>query len=296
MDESQQAILKATVEKYGVLNEPIVRPVTGDTYELIAGLSRLTELKSQGATEVDVKIIEASEKDAMMMHLAENLARGHTDPMSEARVLDAFMNSGATLEEAAKITGHTPEWVRFRLGLLKLPEIYSRALEEGRLKLGHIEAATALPTPEEVDHALGLALETKWTVPVTVNYVKQRLAEHEAARMKEEIGPPPELPSREQAEDLVRYFTCAGCNRSVDRSLARTPPLCEECLALIRYVTSQLGEPKQAMQYIFRAVDNYQKYLEYQRQKETFEKMEEAKRRTPSTTTMTTTTTAKPEE
>jgi len=124
-----------------------------------------------------------------------------------------------------------------------------------------------LPTPEEVDHCLSLALQTGWTVPVTEHYVRQRLAEHEAARAKGEMSPPPELPTRKEAEELVRYFTCAGCNRSVDRSLARAPPLCEECLALLRYVTSQLGPPREAMQYIYRAVDNYQRYLEYQRQK-----------------------------
>jgi len=182
LDEEQRQILKATIEKYGVLNEPLVRPLADGSYELIAGKSRIEELRAQGAQEADVKVIDASEKDALMMHLAENLARGTTDPMNEARVLDAFLKSGATIEEAAKITGHTVEWVKFRLGLLKLPEIYASALERGDLKLGHIEAATMLPTPEEVDHCLALALETKWTVPVTQNYVKQRLAEHEARK------------------------------------------------------------------------------------------------------------------
>ena len=296
LDEDQQAVLKATVEKYGVLNEPIVRPTAGGNYELIAGLSRLIELKSQGATEVDVKIVEASAKDALMMHLAENLARGHTDPMSEARVLDAFIKSGATIEEAAKITGHAPEWVRFRLGLLSLPEVYSSALEEGKLKLGHIEAATTLPTPEEVDHALGLALQVGWTVPVTMNYVKQRLAEHEAMRIKGEIEVPPELPTRAQAEDLVRYFTCAGCNRNVDRSLARTPPLCEECLQLIRYATHQLGEPKQAMNTIYRAVDHYQKFMEYQAQKMLLEGFEKSEKTPAQTREKSSASTPKPEE
>jgi len=121
LNEDQQAVLRATVEKYGVLNEPIVRPLKDGGYELIAGRSRLLELKRQGATEVDVKVIEADEKDALIMHLAENLARGETDPISEAQVLDAFIKSGGTIEEAAKLTGHSPEWVKFRLGLLKPP-------------------------------------------------------------------------------------------------------------------------------------------------------------------------------
>jgi len=278
LDEEQREILKATIEKYGVLNEPLVRPLEDGTYELIAGKSRIDELKAQGANEVEVKVVDVSPKDALMMHLAENLARGQTDPMNEARVLDAFIKSGATIEEAAKITGHTPEWVRFRLGLLKLPEVYAKALEEGKLKIGHVLAAAQLPRPEEVDHCLGLALQCGWTVEVTNNYVKQRLVEYEVASAREGMESPPELPSREQAEELVRYFTCAGCNRSLDRSLARTPPLCEECLTLVRYVTTQLGEPKPAMQQIYQAVEHYNRYLEFQRQREIFEQMEKSQK------------------
>jgi len=274
LDESQKAILKGTVEKFGVLNEPIVRPLASGGYELIAGKSRIDELRRQGAKEVDVKIIDANDKDAMMMHLAENMARGKTDPISEAEVLDRYIKTGATIEDAAKIVGHPKEWVRFRLSLNLLPDKYKKALREGTLKLGHIEAASLLPTPEEVDYALGLALTTKWTVSVLENYVKRRLADLEAARMKEEMGPPPELPSIEKAQEIVRYFTCAGCNRNVDKSLARTPPLCEECLALIRYSTTQLGAPKEAMEYIYKAVSHYQRYLEYQKQKAIFEEME----------------------
>ncbi|TDA32196.1 MAG: hypothetical protein DSO04_02645 [Hadesarchaea archaeon] len=273
-DEEQEAILRATVEQFGVLNEPIVRPVDGGKYELVAGLGRLTELKRQGKTEVQVKVIQADKKTALMMHLAENLARGSTNPVDEARVLQAFIDSGATVEEAAKITGHTPEWVQLRLALLKLPEVYQQAVAEGKLKIGHVVAAGQLPTPEEMDHCLGLALKLGWTVEVAQNYVRQRLAELEAVRLRDEMAPPPELPEPEKAQEMVRYFVCAGCSRSVDRSLARTPPLCEECLTLLRYVISQLGAPREAMEYLYRAVSTYQEYLRFQGMKRTFEEMD----------------------
>jgi len=123
----QQAFFKGTVEKYGVLQDILVRPLPDGRYELIAGKTRLEELKSRGVREVEAKVIEADVKDALMMHIAENWARGSVDPISTARVIQKALDEGATVEEIAQIFNHKPEWVRFMVGLLKLSPTYLNA-------------------------------------------------------------------------------------------------------------------------------------------------------------------------
>jgi len=283
MDEEQREIFQATINKFGVIQDPVVRPLPDGSYELIAGKARVDALLERGEREVECKVVDAGDRDAMIMHLAENLARGKSDPVNEARVLQEFISKGGTIEEAAKLTGHTPEWVKFRLSIAKLPPEYQEGLQRDELKLKHIELASQLPSPEEMAHALDLAKSLKWTSSVLENYIKQRLTDLEAARIAKESPVPPPLPSMEEAAERVRFMTCAGCNRQVDQILIRSPPICEGCYQLIRYATSQLGEPKEAMQKIFESWTHYQRFLELQRQQAELQREAESKGQTPST-------------
>jgi len=152
----QRAFFEGSVKKYGVLQDILVRPLPDGSYELIAGKTRLEEQVRQGLTSVDAKVIEADSRDALLMHLIENVARGSVDPISVGKVIQNLVNQGMGVEEIASILNHSPEWVRLRLLCLKMPEEYQAALQEGRLKIGHVEQVTRLPTPEEVGYALDL--------------------------------------------------------------------------------------------------------------------------------------------
>jgi len=124
----QEAFFKATVERFGVLQPILVRKLEGDEYELIAGLSRLREQQEQGKREVEAMVIETDSKEALLMHLAENLARGQTDPISEGAVFKDYLDKGGTKEELAALTGHRKEYIDFRIALLALPDYLKDAL------------------------------------------------------------------------------------------------------------------------------------------------------------------------
>lgn len=259
----QEEIFRATVAKYGIINPVVVRPLGDGRYELIAGKSRIEELKRQGNTEVDARVVEADSKDALIMHLAENMARGTNDPVSEGAVMAKFLEAGGTVEELARLTGHSEEWVKLRLAINKLPEVFKDALRDGVIGVGHVALAAQLPTPEETYHALECAVRLRWTQSVMENYVRQRMAELEVARAQENIQAPPPLPSYEQADQISRTYVCSSCNRALDKMMIRSPPICEECWNLLRYAVSQLGEPGQAMREIYQAVSWYRDYLRF---------------------------------
>jgi len=233
---------------------------------LIAGKTRLEELKSRGVQEVDAKVIEADTKDALMMHIAENWARGSVDPISTARVIQKTLDEGATVEEVAQIFNHKPEWVRFMMGLLKLPPAYQRALQEDKIKVTHVREALRLPDLREADAALSAAIRHGWSTSVMHHYVNNRLVELEAARIQREktgveLPPPPPEPER-----LVKYGQCLVCGRMVPRETLRLPTTCEECHELSRYVVSQVGTGEPAMQRIYRALEQLQAFEALQRQ------------------------------
>jgi len=265
LTDEQRAFFEGTVEKYGVLQPIVVRPLSRGRYELIAGKTRLEELKKKGEKQVEAKVVQASPKDAMLMHLAENFARGSIDPINTAKVITKALDEGASLEEIAKIFNHSVDWVKFMVSLLKLPEAYQKALEEGRLNVTHIREALKLPDFREVDAALQATLNLDWSASVLARYVRNRLAEHEAARhatletgVKHEAPPP-------EPERLVKYEQCFICNRTVLREQIRLPTCCDDCYNLARYITTQIGTGEEAMQRIYKAFEAERKLAEQQK-------------------------------
>jgi len=265
LTDEQRAFFEGTVEKYGVLQPIVVRPLGRGRYELIAGKTRLEELKKKGEKQVEAKVVQASPKDAMLMHLAENFARGSVDPISTAKVIRKALNEGASLEEVAKIFNHSIDWVKFTTSLLKLPEVYQAALKEGKLNVTHIREALKLPDFREVDAALQAALNLGWSASILARYVRNRLAEHEAAKhatletgVKHEAPPP-------EPERLVKYEQCFICGRTVLREQIRLPTCCDDCYNLARYITTQIGTGEEAMKRIFKAFEAERKLTEQQR-------------------------------
>lgn len=266
--EEQEAFFKATVDKVGVINPIVVRRLEDGFFELLAGKSRLDELKERGFHEVEPKIIDTDEKTALVIHLAENLARGSTNPVDEAKVIMKLIDLGSSVEEVSKILGRSTEWVELRLALLKLPERYQSDLQEGKLKVGHVEEVLRLPNPIEIDAALSTARDLEWPVVTLRNYVDNRLAE--VARVTAEgespanISPPPPA----AIEEMGRYRQCLTCGNMRPINQVRLPTMCDHCYELLRYITTQLGAPEQAIQTVYKALDFYTRYQEWQRRQQ----------------------------
>jgi len=252
------------VEKYGILQPILLRSLPDGDYELIAGKSRLEEVIAQGKEDIEAIILDTSEKDSLMMHIAENLARGETDPISTAQVLKRSIEAGASEEEIARATGHTVEWVRFYITLTELPPIYQEALREGKLNVSHIRYAAHLEDPQEISAALNTAITLGWPASVLEKYVESRLAEIEKSRLEGEGGVSPPPPPPEKAQEIVRYSECSLCRRKVSSKDIRLPGICPDCIEVSQWLFSQLGEPHQAAQRVYEAISYYQNALRYQ--------------------------------
>jgi len=263
--EEQEAFFKATIDSVGVINDIVLRKLPDGFFELQAGKSRLEELKARGNVEVDAKIIDADERTGLIIHLAENLARGSTDPISEAKVMQKLITLGSSVEEVSKILGRSKEWVDLRLALLQLPEKYRGDLTTGKLKVGHVEEILRLPNPIEIEAALSTARDLGWPVNVLKNYVDNRLVDIQRTEAKDQSGQPVTPPAPAAMVEMARTRQCLCCGQMRLINQIRMPTMCDPCYELIRYVTSQLGKPEDAIQKVYEALDFYQRYQEWQR-------------------------------
>lgn len=264
--DEQRVYLRASLGKYGQLSEILVRRLPDGRYELIDGESRLNELVKAGASGVDVKVLALTDKDASMVNLLMNVARGEQAPMGVSLTIAKAMEAGMIMEEVAAATGHTVPWVKFMLMLRDLPEAYQDALEKDELKVTHIREATRLPNPKEVDAALGAAIRFGWNTSVMKNYVDNRMAEYRAVeamkrRTGVEVPPPPPEPQR-----LARYAQCLVCGEMVEKERLNLPRVCSDCYTYAKYAVTQCGKGEQGMQRLFKALELQQAFEQQRRQ------------------------------
>lgn len=143
--EESIASLAESIERDGLLSPPMVRPCPGG-YELIAGERRLRALKRLGAVTVDALVVEASDSEAAVLSLVENLQREELHYLDEAEAcLRLVRQHGLTQREIAVRLGRSQSAVANLMRLLALPETVRDALRDAPLGERHARALLSLP-------------------------------------------------------------------------------------------------------------------------------------------------------
>jgi ParB family chromosome partitioning protein len=147
-DEGIQA-LADSVGKVGVLQPIIVRP-HGEEYQIVAGERRWRAARVAGLDKVPVRVMGATEGEALELALIENLQRQDLNPMEEARgyrrLLTEYQMTQAEL--ADKVSKSRPA-VANTLRLLDLPDEVQDMLAGDKLSAGHARAVLSVQDEEK---------------------------------------------------------------------------------------------------------------------------------------------------
>jgi len=153
-DETTLAELTCSVEVNGVLQPILVRPADGG-YEIIAGERRWRAAQKAGLHKVPVLVRDVADIQMLELALVENLQREDLNPVDEARAYEVLVEDlGLTQDEVARRVGKDRATVANMLRLLNLPALSLRALEGGRITVGHAKAILSHRRREEQDHLL----------------------------------------------------------------------------------------------------------------------------------------------
>ena len=263
--------LKASIKEHG-FNVPIlVRALEDGRYELIDGEHRIQVVTEMGWKEIPAIITSTDEKKASILNFLANTARGTQDPIDISRAINKSLAAGATVEEVAAATGHSKDWVEFYRLLTELPEHYQQALKDGRLNVTAVKEAFRLPTWEETDKTLMTALNLGWSASVVKHAVDMRLREIERAKERaNELEEPEPLPEY-NPEQLVQYENCPFCNRTVRRDHTYMEIICQDCRYLLRYILTYMPDPKEAMNFCYKALLEKKEREQYEELKRKFE-------------------------
>lgn len=172
-DEAALSELAKSIEKNGVLQPLLVRPLADGSYQLIAGERRWRASRMAGLKEVPVNIREMTDEEADVFALIENLQREDLNPVEEAQGLRSLIETyGLTQEEAADRVGKSRTAVTNTLRLLKLPQTILNRVSSGELSAGHSRALLALDDESEMERLADMAIDSGVSVRQMEKMVK----------------------------------------------------------------------------------------------------------------------------
>ena len=157
--------LAASIQKDGLLQPILVRPLGSQKYQIIAGERRWQACKLVGLKTVPVRIKEADDDQALELALVENVQRSDLNPIEEAYGYRRMMERrNLTQSEVAQAMSKGRSTVANALRLLELPEVAQQLLFEEKITAGHARAILSIPTKEGRQKLTNKLVEEKLTV------------------------------------------------------------------------------------------------------------------------------------
>ena len=157
--------LSASIQKDGLLQPILVRPLEDGTYQIIAGERRWQASKLAGLRQVPIRVKEANDDKALELALIENIQRSDLNPIEEAYGYRRMMERlNMTQAEVAQAMSKGRSTVANALRLLELPEEAQQLLFEEKITAGHARAILSIPTKEGRERLTRKLVEEKLSV------------------------------------------------------------------------------------------------------------------------------------
>jgi ParB family chromosome partitioning protein len=136
--EAQLEELAASIRERGLVQPLVVRPSTGDTYEIVAGERRWRAAQLANLHDVPVVVRALSDQEAVEIAIIENVQREDLNAIEEGEGYKLLMDGhGYTQEDLAKVIGKSRSHLANTLRLLKLPVSVQDLVRTGQLSAGH---------------------------------------------------------------------------------------------------------------------------------------------------------------
>jgi len=185
--------LAESIKAQGIMQPIVVRPISADKYEIIAGERRWRATQLAGLDSIPVVVRQVPDEAAIAMALIENIQREDLNAMEEALALSRLQQEfDLTHQEVAQAVGKSRATVSNLLRLMTLREDVQRMLEHGDLEMGHAKALLGLPA-EHQSSAANTVVSKGLSVRQTESLVRSRLAELESPKAKKKQAIDPDI-------------------------------------------------------------------------------------------------------
>lgn len=174
-DMSNEALVELgnSIKSQGIIQPIVVRQISEDYYEIIAGERRWRAAQLAGLDRVPCLIKDVPDESAVAMALIENIQREDLNAMEEAIALERLLiEFELTHQEVADVVGKSRTTVSNLLRLNNLNSEVKTFLEHGDIEMGHARALLAL-SDDDQDEAARIIVAKELTVRETEALIKK---------------------------------------------------------------------------------------------------------------------------
>ena len=151
-EETALKELADSIRTQGVLSPLLVRPLTENGFEIVAGARRYRAAQMAEVPSVPVRIVNLTDAQAVEMSIVENLQRKDVHPLEEAQGFRALLDLDEpkySIEQIAAKVGKTPVFVASRLKLTDLVPAAVDAFYADDIGVGHAVLLSKLPGDQQ---------------------------------------------------------------------------------------------------------------------------------------------------
>lgn len=187
--------LASSIKAQGIIQPIVVRKVSEQGYEIIAGERRWRAAKQAELTQVPCLVKDIPDEAAVAMALIENIQREDLNAMEEAIALERLLTEfELTHQQVAQAVGKSRTTVSNLLRLNSLNDDVKTLLEHGDIEMGHARALLALEGKIQTETARTVAAK-ELTVRETEALVKKV---QNPEQVKNKVEKQPKLVALEQ--------------------------------------------------------------------------------------------------
>jgi ParB family chromosome partitioning protein len=151
MDDAALQTLADSIKMQGMMQPILVREVSPDKFEIIAGERRWRASQIAGLEQIPVLVRDIADESALAMALIENIQRENLNPLEEAQGIKRLIDEFAmTHEKAAEAVGRSRVAVSNLLRLLSLTQTVQDMLMQNKLDMGHARALIGLDAAQQI--------------------------------------------------------------------------------------------------------------------------------------------------
>lgn len=171
--------LAESIEKNGLLQPIVVRPMENGKYQIIAGERRYRAFKKLGRKVIPAIVRDYEDEEVDKLQLVENVQREDLNPYDEAiAYLKLKEKYGLKQEDIAKAVGKSRPYISNMTRLLSLEDEILEMLKNGEITVSHAKLILSLDTKEE---RLKLAHKIK-DAGLTVRHTEERTRKPKKAK------------------------------------------------------------------------------------------------------------------
>jgi ParB family chromosome partitioning protein len=146
--------LANSIAMQGIVQPIVVRHISPEQYEIVAGERRWRAAQLAGLQDVPVIIKEMDDRTAMAIALIENIQREDLNVLEEADALQRLLTEfNMTHQQVADAVGKSRATVTNLLRLLELAPDVKKMLVNKQLEMGHARALLSLTTEQQIEAA-----------------------------------------------------------------------------------------------------------------------------------------------